>query len=418
MEFSISHTLRMEWVACQKKDPDCLEILRFLDRRKDQKSTKTDKGLAPRMTEEFRRAGDGLLEKKVRTSDLGQPEWVPVVPRGQATGYITWRRWVFLQCHVGILGAHRNADKTGACIRRLCWWKGMNADVWQWVQSCGTCLRFRKVPQKVPTSPSIPADLECWQEVMIDLEGPNPRDKLGNRDYMTYSCVLCHGVFIVGMVDTSGAEARRAFATCKFRSGTIPTMVRSDQGPEFKNRIMEEYTALLGIGQKFGVAWRPVEQGLVENEHKEVQKIFGMLVRDIMKCFPDEVSELIPCVEYMIYNTPGPHGYTPRDIDRRWSMGTPLERELHGQIVSESEPMSERARIVFKAYEQVRQRVLQAKRQSAMRRADLSNRSRYGKKIEVGDRVLVRDNRPHRTGGRTMCKSPLSELGSDRRAVC
>ena len=161
-------------------------------------------------------------------------------------------------------------------------------------------------------------------------------------------------------------------------------MVRSDQGPEFKNRIMEEYTALLGIGQKFGVAWRPVEQGLVENEHKEVQKLFGMLVRDIMKCFPDEVGELIPCVEYMIYNTPGPHGYTPRDIDRRWSMGTPLERELHGQVVSESEPMSERARIIFKAYEQVRQRVLQVKRQSAMRRADLSNRTRHGKKIEVG----------------------------------
>ena len=41
-----------------------------------------------------------------------------------------------------------------------------------------------------------------------------------------------------------------------------------------------------------------MEQGLVENEHKEVQKLFGILVKDIMKCFPDEVSELIPCVEY------------------------------------------------------------------------------------------------------------------------
>ena len=151
--------------------------------------------------------------------------------------------------------------------------------------------------RKVPTSLSIPIDLECWQEVMIDLEGPNPRDKMGHRYYMTYICVLCHGVLIARMVDTSAAEARRAFATCMFRSGTTPTMVRSDQGPEFKNRIMEEYTALLGIGQKFGVAWRPVEQGLVENEHKEVQKLFGMLVRDIMKCFPDEVGELIPCVE-------------------------------------------------------------------------------------------------------------------------
>ena len=145
-----------------------------------------------------------------------------------------------------------------------------------------------------------------------------------------------------------------------------------------------------------------MEQGIVENEHKEAQKLFGILVRDVMKCFPDEDSELIPCVEHMIYNMPGPHGYTPRDIDRRWSMGTPLERELHGQVVSESEPMSERARTLFKVYEHVRQRVLHVKRQDAMRRADLSNRRRIGKRIEVGDRVLVRDNRPNRAGWRTM----------------
>ena len=136
--------------------------------------------------------------------------------------------------------------------------------------------------------------MECWQEVMIDLKGPNPPDRAGNRYYMTYICCLCHGVFLVGLPSTEASEARRAFAICMFRSGTIPSVVRSDQGPEFKNHIMEEYTAILGIGQKFGTPWRPMEQGLVEGKHKEVQKLFGILVMDIMKCFPDEVSELLP----------------------------------------------------------------------------------------------------------------------------
>ena len=39
-----------------------------------------------------------------------------------------------------------------------------------------------------------------------------------------------------------------------------------------------------------------------------------------------QVSALI--VEFVIYNIPGPHGMTPRDIDRRWSMALPLEKEL------------------------------------------------------------------------------------------
>ena len=191
----------------------------------------------------------------------------------------------------------------------------MRSNVDKWVKSCGTCLRFRAVPQKVPSGPSFPADMECWQEVMIDLEGPNPPDKMGNRYYMTYICCLCHGVFLCGLKSTDRHESRRAFASCMFRSGTIPSVVRSDCGPEFKNYMMEEYMAILGIGQKFGTPWRPMEQGLVEGKHKEVQKLFGILVKDVMKCFPDEVSELLHVVEYMIYNTPGPHGYTPRGID-------------------------------------------------------------------------------------------------------
>ena len=167
--------------------------------------------------------------------------------------------------------------------------------------------------------------------------------------------------------------------------------------------------AILGIGQKFGTPWRPMEQGLVEGKHKEVQKLFGILVKDVMKCFPDEVSELLHVVEYMIYNTPGPHGYTPRDMDRRWSMKTPLERELHGVRIDETEPIQEKVRNMFIAYDQVRKQVLELKRQDAMQRADLSNRRRVGKKIQPGDYVLVRDNRPNRSGGRTVWKTPLSE---------
>ena len=113
------------------------------------------------------------------------------------------------------------------------------------------------------------------------------------------------------------------FACCMFRSGTIPTLVRSDRGPELKNAIMNEYTALLGMGRKFGGPWRPMEQGLVENSHKETQKVYGTLVTDVMKCFPNEVEELTYVVEFVVYNTPGVHGYTPRDLDRRWSAATP-----------------------------------------------------------------------------------------------
>ena len=78
---------------------------------------------------------------------------------------------------------------------------------------------------------------------------------------------------------------------------------------ELRNAIMAEYTALVGIGHRFGTPWRPMEQGLVESKHKETQKVMGMLVNDIMQCFPNEVGELHHVVEFIVYNTPGPHGF-------------------------------------------------------------------------------------------------------------
>ena len=37
---------------------------------------------------------------------------------------------------------------------------------------------------------------------------------------------------------------------------------------------------------------------------------------------------VVHIVEYIVYNTPGSHGYTPRDLDRRWSINQPLDRAL------------------------------------------------------------------------------------------
>ena len=112
-------------------------------------------------------------------------------------------------------------------------------------------------------------------------------------------------------------------------------MVNTDRGAEFKNLLMAEYTAIVGIGRRFGTPWRPMEQGLVEVTHQETQRLMGILVKDVIKCFPHEAGELLRVVEYTVYNTPGAHGFTPRDIDRRWSLASPLERALQPFQVNE-----------------------------------------------------------------------------------
>jgi len=290
---------------------------------------------------------------------------------------------VFLQIHVGVFGGHRLLDQTMRILGRLAWWPGMRKDVADWIDNCMTCIRFRKRPTKQDAVAVKPLDANCWAEVMVDMEGPsNPADKAGNKYVMTYICCLCHALFLEPCRDLTYAEVRRAFARCVFRSGTLPLVLRSDRGIEFKSVLMTEFMALLGVRHRFGTAWRPMEQGIVERSHQETQKILGMLLTDVLRSYRAEWAELLVVVEFLVYTTPGPHGYAPRDLDRRWSLAVPLEKELQAFQVLDFEPVSEYARKLFREYRDLRAKVSGWYAATSTRRAELANRWRKTKSLE------------------------------------
>ena len=143
------------------------------------------------------------------------------------------------------------------------------------------------MPKKQEAMVVVPTNRDCWEEVMIDLEGPSePVDKVECKYTMTYVCCLCRALLIESSAKCSAAESTRMLANCIVRSGTIPTLVRSDRGPELKNVFMVEDVALVGLGHRFGTPCRPMEQGPIGSRHIETQRIMGMSVKHIMQCFP------------------------------------------------------------------------------------------------------------------------------------
>ena len=186
---------------------------------------------------------------------------------------------------------------------------------------------------------------------MVDCEGTSqPADEQGCTYSLTYWCCLCHGVLLEPLKALTAQEVRRALARCIFRSGVLPKLIRSDRGPEFKNALIAEFLALVSTRHRVGFPWRPTDQAGVERVHQEMQKILGIIILDVLKAVPSFWSEALVVVEFIIYNTPGPHGYTPRDIDRRWSVASPLEAELLPFEVLEFEPVSEYVERLFAEY--------------------------------------------------------------------
>ncbi|MCP4895732.1 MAG: transposase family protein, partial [bacterium] len=321
--------------------------------------------------------GDGIWEREAESEPEGHPRWVPYIPVGEVGLHTSWRYWVFFQSHVGVFGGHRLAPQTLHILRRIVWWPSMKSDVEEWVKECLTCIRFRKRPMKQEAVAVKPRPLECWQEVMVDVEGPsNPADRQGNRYVMTYICCLCHGVLLEPCKDLTFSEVRRAFGRCLFRSGTLPNIIRSDRGVEFRSTLIKEYLALIGARQRYGTPWRPMEQGIVERSHQELQKILGMLVSDVLRSYRSEWTELLVVVEFLIYTTPAAYGYTPRDLDRRWSLALPLEKELAPFAVHDYEPLDSYAKGLFRAYREMRAKVVGWQAATSEKRAELANRWR------------------------------------------
>ena len=75
-----------------------------------------------------RLATDGLLEALVETRTT-KKVWVPVVPAGYATKHLAWKRWTFVQVHVGLFGGHRSGKKTLVLLKEVAYWYKIQADI-------------------------------------------------------------------------------------------------------------------------------------------------------------------------------------------------------------------------------------------------------------------------------------------------
>ena len=114
-------------------------------------------------------------------------------------------------------------------------------------------------------------------------------------------------------------------------------------------------------------------------------------MHEVFACAPGHWGELLHLAEFVIWNTPGKHGFNPRDIVHGWSLASPLERELLPFELPQREAVSDVAAAQFEQFRNLRQRMLALRARDGRRRAELANRSRSSRRPEIGDQVLYND---------------------------
>jgi transposase InsO family protein len=205
--------------------------------------------------------GEGVL----KTADGAV--WVPDVD--------DLRLRLLVIAHAGAAG-HRGVDATYQALSTRFWWPELHADCTAFVQDCLQCVKCRAgtvVPR--PPGEQIVATRPV-QVLHFDYLFMGP-----GTGGMTYLLVLKDG--FSGTIElvpsgsaTADVVAQALLAWCG-RYGT-PAILVSDQGPHFKNKIIDSVRAALKVEHHFVTPLAAWANGTIERANRECLRTFRVLL--------------------------------------------------------------------------------------------------------------------------------------------
>ena len=226
----------------QQKDKFCKEVIEKLSKGQLQnnKSYYQEEGILKRFVEDGKQRFEAIV--------------LPQVLIG-----------VVLQlAHEGL--GHNGSPRTYALIKRYYYWKG--SMVKKHVQACKLCQEHKKHVVKF-SKMNFEAEPAPMRFISMDLIGEfHPPSSKGNRYALTVICMFTGYTFCIPIPNKMAKTVLKAYMDniyCQF-GGSIKIL--SDNGTEFKNRLMEEVSEELGVEYKiYSPPYRSQSNGRIESFH-------------------------------------------------------------------------------------------------------------------------------------------------------
>ncbi|KAK3085543.1 hypothetical protein FSP39_005031 [Pinctada imbricata] len=181
--------------------------------------------------------------------------------------------------HESMMSGHLGANRTWKKTHAKLYWYEMRKDIAIYVQKCDNCAVNKPLP-KSPKSPlgstlvSAPLD-----RLAIDIMGPLPRTKRGNRYILVIIDCFTKWVEIFPIMDQTAPTCadRLMDVICRFG---CPLSIHSDQGRTFESDIFKELCAMLEIRKTRSSPRNPKCNGTVERFNKTLTTMIRAYIRE------------------------------------------------------------------------------------------------------------------------------------------
>jgi hypothetical protein len=283
--------------------------------------------------------------------------------------------------HDSFMGGHRGRKATLESIKKRLFWIGMSQDVKTFVRACDTCTTG-KTPKKLYSGLHPIEKKRPFERIQIDFMEPTIASKRGYRYILSAVCVDSGKIKLFKFRTRSGLMVARKLLTKILLQGVVPTVIHSDNAPEFVHGVVAKINVLLGVKGISGTPFKPSVQGAVENRNKTIARLLAWMCNSEK----DDWDLHLSWVESAIWRSVNAStGLTPMFYETGFDPITPFDCQMGIRPEDDAKEFD----IWKKQLDIVRSWGMQNQRLSAQEMKEQYDGGKREHKLEVGQEVFV-----------------------------
>ncbi|XP_019213044.1 uncharacterized protein LOC100692678 isoform X6 [Oreochromis niloticus] len=181
------------------------------------------------------------------------------------------KKSVLMECHNNPgTGNHNGVRGTRNRVVAGYYWPTLNQDISEWVRCCHRCQMNDPIKTVAPALHPIKVK-EPWEVLGMDLIGPLPETRLGNRYVLTMTDLFTKWVIAEPLKSKTAAEVSAIMTSKLYTFGMVRKII-TDQGKEFVNQLNNSIFSMLNIKHAVSSAYHPQTNGQDERTNQNIKR--------------------------------------------------------------------------------------------------------------------------------------------------
>ena len=317
-----------------------------------------------------------ILRKKERLEDYKE---LVVVPNDLR------ERLLYLS-HEATL-SHLGVKKTRDQLLRYFFWPGCCSDVEKYVRSCDSCQRAGKSGErrKAPLM-LVPVISEVMSKINIDVCGPLPESRKGNKYILTALCLASKYPDAMPMAEITSRTIIDTLLELFSRWG-FPKELQTDRGSYFVSTLTTDFFERAGIHVVHSSVQHP-QSNPVERFHRTLKRILRALCfergQDWEECLPGALFAIRTAVSET-------SGFSPAELVHGRNLRTPLTLVYESWMTPEEQetPSAKYVLNLINRLKKCQELASEKEENERIKRKGYYDRKAISRSFEPGDMVLV-----------------------------